>query len=264
MESPRRKYLDREQTSRRNPPPTMYMRDLRSSGSSSDSFSSSERQARYGFFAQEANPPDLQASAPVLRHAPTPRTVSFVEPGNRISGCSSRVETLSDSPEAHGYGATEKGHSQSSDSAFPRKSCNDLPPCSSFQQRMQSRSLSRNTSGGHQAGAVTTDQETSNFSASVPPRKSLDGLYPRTIEHLPPRRSCGFLRLRTAIWTPVGVLWTVYYLLIIAWGAALFIVAMGWTNLTSALQAQWIEVCSQVRFAAYHFFISLTDATDFS
>lgn len=181
-------------------------------------------------------------SEPVLRQAPTPRAVSFVEPGHRMSGYSSRVWTISD---GHTLNTEQvaRGESQLEARDFNLPSSSNSVDVGTSPLR-----LSCETAQPSQSRSLHYIQHKPPWAFRANGLPSLDyTIISRPKQKAPKLRwTAGFSHLWDRIWTPVGVLSVIYVLLIVAWGSALFVIMMGWTSLPLLLRFPWIEICSQV------------------
>lgn len=180
---------------------------------------------------------------PVLRHAPTPRTVGFVEPCRRISGYSPQACTVL---EADAITTDERARtgdqpevntilsSSTPVAAKPDTSDTCVLKDSSPWHHFRTHEPAQLEQGSHPR--VTSEDETAlRLSAAAKRRVPHDT-----------RWAQGLSILWQRIWTPLGVLTSIYILLIIAWGSALFVMIIGWTSLPLMQRFQWIEICAQV------------------
>lgn len=199
-------------------------------------------------------------SLPVLRHAPTPRTVSFVEPDNCISGCSSRVWYLPGEPSAEEDGELRRqsevfgSDMHSIEYAEPAEIDQASETCSAGRaDTVSTRTVGNSVYDTSAAAGVPVHAAPRVSPAAVPAQRYS---FPRPTSA--PLATCDGqrghrawrLRLsstRDRLWTPVGLLTVIYLLLIVAWGAAVFILIMGWTAIPVLDRFKWIEICSQVR-----------------
>lgn len=197
-------------------------------------------------------------SLPVFRHAPTPRTVSFVEPDNRISGCSSRVWYIPGGDSAQEEGALRSqpevfgSHIHSTEHAEPGEIDQASETCSASQADTASARTVSNSVHDTSATVREPVNAAPKIGPSATPAQSL--ARPTSAPPAP----CGgqrghralilrFSSLRDRLWTPLCLLTVIYLLLIVGWGAAVFILIMGWTPMPVMDRFRWIEICSQVR-----------------
>jgi hypothetical protein len=179
---------------------------------------------------------------PLLRQPPTPRSVSFVVPEHRMSACSANIYTVSDklTLAADGSPVRELPLDFGEFSLdLPRKLAPALT--STFKQ---SREMVSPPSG---STAHREDEKTEVWPHQTKRVKMVNN--PATVRQGGPHKSRlmqGLRGVRGRIWTPVGVLSSIYGLLIIGWGAAVFFLLIGWTSLPSYQRYQWIEIGSQV------------------
>lgn len=184
----------------------------------------------------------------VLHPGATSRTVSFVETAHRISGYSAKVWS---NPDEHtlDIGTRTTADTQPEASKPLPDVASQHTDIHNAAQQVREITLPSACDHGSEPPEGKEGQDTSCTCRQEGKSPKPMAIHKSTRRNSGPTR--GLLKLWQRIWTPMGVLISVYFLLIVAWGTTLFVIMIGWTALPVLQRFQWIEICSQILTALF-------------